>query len=91
MKNTYKSLKEFSKSFNHTDCFKMRFMKRDGGYVFNTIVNDENVKIVVSFSNKDKEPVIFTGKNTRRILQSFQVEYTHFNMFPKKVEKVLVV
>jgi hypothetical protein len=81
----YKSLKHFAKSFNQTDCHKMRFMKRKGGYVFNAIVNNEEVEIIVSFTNKEKELVIFSGSFTHKCIQGIRdIEYTNYKMNSKK-------
>jgi hypothetical protein len=81
----YKSLKHFSKSFNITNCYNKRFMKRKGGYVFDAIINNEEVEIIVSFLNEKKELVIFSGSFTHKCIQGIQeMEYTKFTMTSKK-------
>jgi hypothetical protein len=63
----------------------MRFMKRKGGYVFNAIVNNEVVEIIVSFTTKEKQPVIFSGSFTHKSIQAIkEIEYKHFKMTSKK-------
>ena len=80
----YKSLKHFSKSFNSTDCYNKRFMKRKGGYVFDAIINNQEVEIIVSFLNEKKESVIFSGSITHKCIQGIRdVEYTNFKMASK--------
>lgn len=81
----YKSLKHFSKSFNITNCYNKRFMKRKGGYVFDAIINNQEVEIIVSFLNEKKESVIFSGSTTHKCIQSIQeMEYTNYKMVSKK-------
>lgn len=83
MKN-YKTLQQFSKYFNITDCFKKRFMKRKGGYVFETMINGLMYDIVVCPLDKNNEPVIFSGRINNKTIQAIQ-EVCGFNF--KQIEK----
>jgi hypothetical protein len=81
----YKSLKDFTKYFSSVECYNKRFMKRKGGYVFDVIVNNEPVEIVVTPYTKEKEIVVFTGNLTNKTVQALtQVYHLNFKMTYKK-------
>lgn len=71
MKN-YTSLKQFSKSFNITHCYYRRFMKRKGGYVFQSLINNNLVDVVITPLDKDNQPVVFCGSHAKKTIQALQ-------------------
>ena len=83
MKN-YKTLQQFHKYFNITDCFKKRFMKRKGGYVFETMIDGLMYDVVVCPLDKNNQPVIFSGRIKNKTIQALQQVYS-FNF--KQIEK----
>jgi hypothetical protein len=83
MKN-YKTLQQFSKYFNITDCFNKRFMKRKGGYVFETMIDGLMYDVVVCPLDKNNEPVIFSGRINHKTIQAIQ-KVCGFNF--KQIEK----
>lgn len=87
MKN-YKTLQQFAKSFNITDCYNKRFMKRKGGYVFDAVINDKLVDVVITPIGKDNQPVVFCGNIANKTIQALQ-QSVGFNY--KMIEKVLAV
>ena len=85
---TYKTLKQFAKKFNITDCYNKRFMKRKGGYVVEAVINDKLVDVVITPLDKDNQPVVFCGNIYKKTIQALQQQVkTNF----KIVEKSLAV
>ena len=69
---TYKTLKQFAKKFNITDCYNKRFMKRKGGYVVEAVINDKLVDVVITPLDKDNQPVVFCGNINKKTIQALQ-------------------
>jgi len=85
---TYKTLKQFAKSFNITDCYNKRFMKRKGGYVVEAVINDKLVDVVITPLDKDNQPVVFCGNINNKTIQALQQQV---GINYKIVEKTLAV
>ena len=83
MKN-YKTLQQFSKYFNITDCYEKRFMKRKGGYIFETMIDGLMYDIVVCPVDNNNQPVIFSGRISHKTIQALQ-QVKSFNF--KLIEK----
>ena len=81
---TYKSLNDFAKSFNITDCYKKSFMKRQGGYVFEAVINKVLVDVVITPLDKNNKPVIFSGSLEKKTIQVLQhTQKKHFKIVEK--------
>ena len=81
----YKTLKQFADTFNITDCYNKRFMKRKGGYVFQALINDELVDVVITPLNKDNQPVVFQGSIEKKTCLGFSMEKIKYSIVRKKV------
>ena len=68
----YKTLKAFAKSFNITKCYDKRFLKRKGGYVFECVINNSLVDVIITPLDKDNQPVVFCGSLTHKTIQGLQ-------------------
>ena len=79
----YKSLQQFSKSFNITDCYNKRFMKRKGGYVFQVLINNNLIDVVITPLNKNNEPVVFEGSIEKKTCLGFSMEKIKYSIFSK--------
>ena len=69
---TYKTVQDFANKFNITECYNKRFMKRKGGYVFQVIVSDKLVDLVITPLDDNNQPVIFSGSLRNKTIQSLR-------------------
>ena len=69
---TYKTVQDFANKFNITECYNKRFMKRKGGYIFQAIIADKLVDVVITPLDDNNQPVIFSGSLRNKTIQALR-------------------